>query len=249
VSRHLIAGNWKMNGRLSAALALADALAARLKAGAPACDVAVFPPFTAIHAVRQRLGDAPLGLGGQDCHAEPHGAFTGDVGAPMLADLGCGYVIVGHSERRHGHGEHDGDVAAKADAAIAAGLTPIVCLGETEAERDGGRAAAVLRSQLDGSLPRAGADKVVLAYEPVWAIGTGRSARPEDVAAMHAQLRADLHRHLGAGAERVRILYGGSVNAENAAALLAVDNVDGALVGGASLKAESFLGIARAAGG
>jgi triosephosphate isomerase len=249
VSRHLIAGNWKMNGRLSAALALADALAVRLKAGAPACEVAVFPPFTAIHAVRQRLGDAPLGLGGQDCHREPHGAFTGDVSAPMLADLGCAYVIVGHSERRHGHGETNAHVAAKAEAAITAGLIPIICIGETEAERDAGRTRAVLRAQLEGSLPPAETEQVVVAYEPVWAIGTGRTAGAADVAATHAYIRADLRRHLGDAAEGVRILYGGSVKAENAGALLAVDNVDGALVGGASLKAESFLGIARAAGG
>ena len=249
MSRHLIAGNWKMNGRLSPALALGDALAVRLKAGAPACEVAVFPPFTAIHAVRQRLGDAPLGLGGQDCHAESHGAYTGDVSAPMLADLGCAYVILGHSERRHGHGETDADVAAKADAAIAAGLTPIVCVGETAAQRDAGRAAAVLSAQLDGSLPRAGAAKVIVAYEPVWAIGTGRSAAPADVAAMHARIRSDLHDRLGPEAETIRILYGGSVKADNASDLLAVTNVDGALVGGASLKAESFVGIARAAGG
>lgn len=249
MSRHLIAGNWKMNGRLSTALALADALAGRVDAGAPGCELAVFPPFTAIHAVAQRLADAPLALGGQDCHAEPHGAHTGDVSAPMLADLGCTYVIVGHSERRHGHGETDADVAAKAHAAVAAGLTPIVCVGETAAERDAGRAGAVLDAQLDGSLPDAGTGRVIVAYEPVWAIGTGRSAAPAEVSAMHGRIRAQLRARLGGDADGVRILYGGSVKAETAEDLLALADVDGVLVGGASLKAESFLGIARAAGG
>lgn len=251
MSRQLIAGNWKMHGRLADARQLADALAAAPEAvRGGAVEIAVFPPFTAIQAVAERLrGAKALALGGQDCHAAPSGAHTGDVSAAMLADLGCRYVILGHSERRHDHGETSADVAAKAGAALDAGLVPIVCVGETQAERDAGRALEVLHAQLEASLPKAGSAGVVLAYEPVWAIGTGRAATPADIREAHGALRADLAARLADGGRDVRILYGGSVKPDNAAEILALDDVDGALVGGASLDSEKFLAIARAVPG
>jgi triosephosphate isomerase len=188
-----------------------------------------------------------LQIGGQDCHAEPAGAFTGDISAEMIADAGAIAVIVGHSERRADHGETDAEVKAKAEAAIAATLIPIVCVGETLAMRERGDALKVVAAQLAGSLPvGASADGLVVAYEPVWAIGTGRTPTTADIGAMHQALRAELKRHLGAESDRMRILYGGSVKSSNAAEILAIDGVDGALVGGASLKAEDFLTIARA---
>jgi len=250
VSRQLIAGNWKMNGRLAEARALADSLAAAPVARGDTVEIAVCPPFTAIHPVAERLGgDRAVALGGQDCHAAPGGAHTGDISAAMLADLGCRYVILGHSERRQEHGETSADVAGKAGAALDAGLVPIICVGETQAERDAGRALEVLHAQLEASLPEAGAAGIVLAYEPVWAIGTGRAATPDDIRSAHGALRADLAARLGNGGRSVRILYGGSVKPDNAAGILGLDDVDGALVGGASLDSESFLAIARAAAG
>ena len=231
----LIAGNWKMNGLRAEALALCDALRAGVKG--LSCHLLVCPPATVLAEVARSLGDTPVGVGGQDCSPEPSGAYTGDVSAPMLRDAGANYAILGHSERRHGHGETSAQVRAKAEAARRAGLTPIVCVGETEAEREAGRAHDVVGAQIRESLPPGFVG--VLAYEPVWAIGTGKTASEADVAAMHAYIREQ--------APGVPILYGGSVKPGNAAALLAVANVDGALVGGASLNAADFLAIAHAA--
>ncbi len=192
---------------------------------------------------------SPLLIGGQDCHAEASGAFTGDLSAEMLKDAGATAVIVGHSERRAYHQETDAEVRAKALAARRAGLMAIVCVGETRAERDGGRALAVVRGQIDGSLPDgATAENLVVAYEPVWAIGTGLTPTPADVAEMHGLIRERLAARFGAGGQGMRILYGGSVKPSNAKELMAVANVDGALVGGASLKAAEFLAIARVYG-
>ena len=204
----------------------------------------ICPPATLLFLVAELLTDTPVALGAQDCHAKPSGAFTGDIAAPMLADAGCSYVIVGHSERRAGHREDDALVRAKAEAAVAAGLTPIVCLGETEAERDAGQALAVVERQLAGSLP-AGAEaaRLVVAYEPVWAIGTGRTPTASDIEAVHRHLRRKLAGRV-AEPERVRLLYGGSVKKDNCAEILGLPEVNGALVGGASLKAEEFWAIA-----
>ena len=245
-NRPYIVGNWKMNGTramLSEARAI-DRGAARH----PAVRVGIAPPFTLVHAMAD--ASAAIAVGGQDCHAKPSGAFTGDVSAPLLKDAGAQFVIVGHSERRALHGESDGVVRAKADAALEAGLEVIVCVGETEAERDAGNAEAVVAGQLEGSLPRGenAAASVTVAYEPVWAIGTGRVPSVDDVGAMHRSIRAVLNAVYGEAGADVAILYGGSVNAANASELLAADEVGGALVGGASLTAESFLTIVAAAG-
>lgn len=237
----LIAGNWKMNG-LRDALDWGEGLAAALE-GRPDCDVALCPPATLLHALSSRLPDW-VALGGQDCSDQEPGAHTGDVAAAMLADLGCRYVIVGHSERRTDHHEGDALVKAKAEAAIAAGLIPILCVGETLAERETGQAEQVVIGQLQASLPDGvDPDAVVIAYEPVWAIGSGKTATADDAQAMHAQLRKAWP---GEGADRVRILYGGSVKPDNAAELLDQPDIDGALVGGASLDPAEFAGIVRA---
>ena len=241
--RQMIAGNWKMNGTLEQAAAIAGPL--RAAAGTLTCDLLVCPPATLISTVAHILVGAPVAVGGQDCHAKASGAHTGDISAPMLRDAGATAVILGHSERRADHGESDAVVKAKVAAAVAAGLLPIVCVGETEAERVAGRETEMVGGQLAGSLPADFAG--VVAYEPVWAIGTGRTPTEADVAAMHAFIRAALVRLLGAAGQGMRILYGGSVKPSNAAALMAVPEVGGALVGGASLTAEDFLGIARAA--
>jgi triosephosphate isomerase (TIM) len=243
--RPYIVGNWKMHGTramLSEARAIDRAAERLMKA-----EVALAPPFTLIHATRKEA--SLIGVGAQDCHAADGGAHTGDISAAMLKDAGAGFVIVGHSERRADHGETDADVKAKAESALAATLGVIVCVGETEAERDAGKAEKVVCKQLEGSLPEADAStgKITVAYEPVWAIGTGRTPTVEDIAAMHAAIRAKLGEIYGEGAAAVRILYGGSVKPENAAEILAVPEVGGALVGGASLTAESFLGIIVAA--
>lgn len=240
-----IVGNWKMNGTramLSEARAI-DRAAARF----PSVQVALAPPFTLVHAMREAVQD--IGVGGQDCHATGSGAFTGDISAPMLLDAGADFTIVGHSERRAMHGESDEVVRAKAEAAQEAGLSVIVCVGETETERDAGSAVAVVTGQLDGSLPRGenAAAKLSVAYEPVWAIGTGRVPSVADVEAMHAAIRVRLGEIYGEAGAEVRILYGGSVNAKNAAELLAVAEVGGALVGGASLTADGFTAIIGAA--
>jgi triosephosphate isomerase len=243
--RPLVAGNWKMNG-LKAGLAEATRLRERLPAGA-ACDTMLCPPATLVSAMTAALAGSGIAIGGQDCHAKAAGAHTGDVSAEMLADAGASAVIVGHSERRADHGESDGVVRAKASAAHRAGLTAIICVGETGAERDAGDTITVVTRQLTGSLPDAAtAARTVVAYEPVWAIGTGLTPTPADVATVHAAIRAALVRRFGEDGARMRILYGGSVKAANAAELMAVANVNGALVGGASLKADDFLGIIAA---
>lgn len=238
-SRPFIVGNWKMNG-LRASLAEARAID-RGASRHPGVAVALAPPFTLISAMAEAV--TTIAVGGQDCHMLASGAFTGDVSAPMLVDAGAELVIVGHSERRAGHGETDAMVKAKAEAALDAGLSVIVCVGETEAQRDAGNAVAVVTAQVTGSLPDREPlpGKLAIAYEPVWAIGTGRVPSVADVAEIHRAIRAQL------GDAPVRILYGGSVNAANAAELLAADQVGGALVGGASLTADSFLAIVSAA--
>jgi triosephosphate isomerase len=246
--RPLVAGNWKMNGLQAEAEALATDLARRTWAvGAPAFDLVLCPPFTLVTRVAAAVAGSGIALGGQDCHAEENGAHTGDISAAMLADLGCSFVIVGHSERRADHGENDALVKAKAETALAAGLCAIVCIGETAAERQAGRTLATVAGQLDASLP-AGADAVntVIAYEPVWAIGSGQTPSAEEVQEVHAHIRAELAERLGGDeAGAIRILYGGSVKPENAAALLTLADVDGGLVGGASLDANGFWSIAE----
>ena len=237
----LVAGNWKMNGLRADGLALARALAERARQP-HRCELLVCPPATLLIAVGEALAGSGIGLGGQDCHPEPKGAFTGDISAEMLKDAGCSHAIVGHSERRHACGETDADVRAKTLAAWRAGLVAIVCVGETRAEREAGRATAVVAGQLSGSLPDgANDDNLIVAYEPVWAIGTGLTPTLADIAEIHAVIRARIPAD-------TRILYGGSVNPKNAGEILAHGEVDGALVGGASLKAEDFWAIAQACG-
>ena len=242
-----LAGNWKMNG-LSASLQEIEAMRAGVDRGAAgAAEVAVCPPATLLAQAAHFLKGSKIALGAQDCHPQPSGAFTGDISAEMIKDAGGSYVIVGHSERRAGHGEGDALVRAKAEAARRAGLTAIVCVGETREEREAGRAVEVVSGQIRGSLP-AGAtpENLVVAYEPVWAIGTGLTPTAGDVADMHAAIRRLLGELYGAAGAKIRILYGGSVKPANAKELLGLPNVDGALVGGASLKAVDFLGIAAA---
>jgi triosephosphate isomerase len=243
--RPYIVGNWKMNGT-RAMLAEARAID-RTAARYPKVEVGIAPPFTLLHAMAEAVQDCAVG--GQDCHAKPSGAFTGDVSAPMLADAGARFTIVGHSERRAMHAEDDAAVKAKAEAAQAAGLSVILCVGETEAQRDASDAEGVVTAQLQGSLPLGenAAAALSVAYEPVWAIGTGRVPSIGDVGAMHRAIRARLVAIYGDAGAAVRILYGGSVNAGNAAELLAAEEVSGALVGGASLTAESFAAIIAAA--
>ena len=243
--RPYIVGNWKMNG-LRATLAEARAID-RAAARYPTVEVGLAPPFTLIHALAEEAQHSAVG--GQDVHAKASGAYTGDISAAQLLDAGASFTIVGHSERRSLHAETDADVRAKADAALATGLSVILCVGETEAEHDAGQAEAVVSGQLQGSLPQGdcAADHLAVAYEPVWAIGTGRVPSVGDVGAIHRAIRADLVRFYGEAGAKVRILYGGSVNAKNAAELLAADEVGGALVGGASLTADSFGAIIHAA--
>ena len=236
----LIAGNWKMNGGPEMAEAFAAELRRRLdSAGGAGPELLVCPPFPLLPHLADALEGSGVALGAQDCHVAESGAHTGDVSAELLAAIGCAYVILGHSERRADHGETDALVKAKAGAARGSGLTPIVCVGESEAERDAGRAVEVVLGQLAGSRPD-GEGALVVAYEPVWAIGTGRTPSSEDIAEMHAALRREV------GAE-VRLLYGGSMKPANASEILAIDNVDGGLIGGASLKPEDFWAIAEAA--
>ena len=239
--RQLIAGNWKMNGTTAEAAALAEAL----RGGAAECDLLVCAPATQLVAVAAALEGTPVMVGGQDCHADKCGAHTGDIAASMLRDAGAGWVILGHSERRSEHHETDELVRQKTVAAMAAGLTPIVCVGETDEQRSEGRQTEVVGWQLAGSLPEGFAG--VVAYEPIWAIGSGKSATEEDVETMHAFIRAELVRQFPANGAAVRILYGGSVKPSNAAGLLVLPDVGGALVGGASLVAADFLAIAAAA--
>jgi triosephosphate isomerase len=246
--RQLIAGNWKMNG-LRAGLSEIRAVSRALDGEPAPADALVCPPATLFADAVQAAEGGRVAIGAQDCHAESSGAFTGDISAEMLRDAGATYVIVGHSERRQYHHENDRIVCAKAAAAHRAGLKAIVCVGETEGERHGGKALAIVTFQLANSIPRNfPAVELVIAYEPVWAIGTGRTPSIVQIAEMQAAVRAVLAKHYGAEeSANVRILYGGSVKPANAAEILAVQNVDGALVGGASLKGSDFLAIIRAA--
>jgi triosephosphate isomerase (TIM) len=241
--RQLIAGNWKMNMLRQPAAELATGV--RNDARGLACDLLVCPPFTAIETVAGALAGSDVAVGGQDCHAQGQGAHTGDVSAAMLRDAGATWVILGHSERRQNHGETDELVREKVLAAVEAGLSPIVCVGETDEQRTAGRQTEVVGWQLAGSLPKPFAG--VVAYEPVWAIGTGRTATEQDVATMHAFIREELVRQFGDSGAAIRILYGGSMRPANAGSLLAVPHVGGGLIGGASLVADDFMAIARAA--
>ena len=246
--RPLLIANWKMNGLRADGQARARALAAHAgAAGGATGDIVVCPPATLLGLLRPLLAGSGIALGGQDCHARAEGAHTGDLSATMLADAGCAYVIVGHSERRAGHGEGDEAVAAKAAAAHAAGLTAIVCVGESAGDGDAGRALAVIGRQVERSLPESAApDNTALAYEPVWAIGTGRTPGPADIAAAHDEARAGWERRFSGSGAALRVLYGGSVTARNAGDILAAPGVDGVLVGGASLCADAFWQICRA---
>jgi triosephosphate isomerase (TIM) len=244
--RPIVIGNWKMNG-LKAALAEAIAVKDSLAVGFMPADVMICPPASLVMILAEVLKGSQVLVGGQDCHAASSGAFTGDVSAQMLKDAGAGGVIVGHSERRMGHGERDRDVLAKVEAAHVAGLQAIVCVGETAGERAAGLTHVVVRRQLAGSLPSgATAANTLVAYEPVWAIGTGLTPTVDDVAAVHATVLEALGQRFAADAHAMRLLYGGSVKPSNARELMAVPNVHGALVGGASLKAVDFLGILAA---
>jgi len=239
--KRLVAGNWKMNSGRADGLALARGVAERARAP-HRCDLLVCPPFTLLAMVGKALAGSGVALGGQDCHPSPSGAFTGCISAEMLKDAGCSHALVGHSERRHTCGETDADVRAKTEAAWRAGLVAIVCVGETRAGREAGQAREIVCGQIAGSIPDgATAEQLIVAYEPVWAIGTGLTPTTADIAEIHAAIRGELP----AG---TRILYGGSVNPKNAAEILALEEVDGALVGGASLKADDFWAIAEACG-
>ncbi len=242
--RMMVAGNWKMNGNTASMTelqAMMDGVG-----DTPAVDVLICPPFPLIGRFSGASQGRGIGIGAQDCHFNKSGAHTGDVSAALLADVGAKAVIVGHSERRADHTEVDDLVQAKAQAALDAGLTAIVCVGETEAERDAGEAEAVVLAQLSGSLPVSGVERVVVAYEPVWAIGTGRVPSIEDITTMHAAIRRAVVDHYGDAGNGVRLLYGGSVKPGNAAEIFAIEDVDGGLIGGASLKADDFLGIVKA---
>ncbi len=245
----MIAGNWKMNGQLEDGVNLAKAVAAEVKnLGKPVCEFLVCPPFTLLYSVKKALRGAKVALGAQDAHFAVKGAHTGDISPAMLKDLGCTYVILGHSERRADHFESNELVAKKAAAAYDNGLKTIICIGETEAQRDEGKTIDVCSQQIMGSVPdNADASNTVIAYEPVWAIGTGKTPTAADVEEVHAAVRKVLAKKLGkAVANKMRILYGGSVKPNNAKEFLSLPDVDGALIGGASLKAEDFMAIAKA---
>jgi triosephosphate isomerase len=243
--RPLIAGNWKMNGHVASAAELQAIIAASAPLAAKA-DLLICPPATLLAAFATRARGSVVAVGGQDCHPAPSGAHTGDISAEMLKDAGAWFVIVGHSERRADHGETDSVVNAKATAAWRAGLTAIVCVGETRAERDAGKTLDVVGRQLAASVPNAAtAENLVIAYEPVWAIGTGLTPTVKDVEQVHGFIREKLKVRFPTEADAIRVLYGGSVKPSNAAELLAVANVNGALIGGASLKATDFLAIAQ----
>ncbi len=242
--RALIAGNWKMNG-LKASGAEFKSMVEGAIAVSDHADLLVCPPATLLLAFARLADGSPVSLGAQDCHAKPSGAYTGDISAEMIADAGGTAVIVGHSERRTDHAESDRAVRAKASAAVAAGLTAVICVGESEAQRDAGMTIDVVSSQLAGSVPDdAPVARLVIAYEPVWAIGTGRTPQTSEIADVHAAIRNALIARFSDAGETIRILYGGSVKPSNAAEILALPNVNGALVGGASLKADDFLAIA-----
>ena len=250
IKKTLIAGNWKMNGSLAANSALVAALDAGLHARIPVkCAVALCVPSVYLAQMQQLCIKSGIELGSQDVSSQESGAFTGEISATMLKDFGVRYAIVGHSERRQFHGETDELVAKKAQVALAAGITPIVCIGETSAEREAGKTEEVVKRQLAAVIHTNGhcISEIVLAYEPVWAIGTGKTATPEQAQAVHALLRAQLHA-ASKQADRIQIVYGGSMNAANAATLLAQPDIDGGLIGGASLKAVDFLSIIAAAG-
>lgn len=234
----LIAGNWKMHGSRDS-LSELDSLQAHLSGHEAKCDVLICPPATLLAQMAALLEESAMCVGGQDCHFSQSGAHTGDISAAMLVDGGATHVIVGHSERRANHGESDDLVRQKAEAAIEAGLSPIICVGESQAQRRSGEALRVVDDQLLGSMPRTNTDSIVIAYEPVWAIGTGLTASPDDIGEVHRHIRGHVSR-------TTRILYGGSVKPGNAAEILSVDDVNGALVGGASLKADDFFGIITA---
>jgi triosephosphate isomerase (TIM) len=242
--KKLAAGNWKMNGTTASLAEVAALVSAH---PSPSCEMLLCPPATLISQMAQAVGGTALMIGGQDCHARISGAHTGDISAAMLKDAGASHVILGHSERRTDHGEKDALVRAKAETAVEAGLVAIVCIGETEAERDAGKTLAVIGTQLDGSIPMgATAANLVVAYEPVWAIGTGRTPTLTEIEEVHSFLRGRLRGLIGDEAEGVRLLYGGSVKPSNAAEIFEIPNVDGALVGGASLKAADFGAIVAA---
>jgi len=245
--RKLIAGNWKMNG-LSASLTEIDAVIAGLSGAHANADILICPPATLIKTLSDKAADSALQIGGQTCHTKESGAHTGDISAGMLADAGAAYVIVGHSERRADHHESDQTVASQAEAAIAAGLLPIICCGESLEQREAGQTTDIILGQLAVSIPDA-AEKVafVVAYEPIWAIGTGLTASPEQIGEVHASIREALVARFGDKAQQTPILYGGSMKPANAADILSVADVDGGLIGGASLKAADFLAIYAAA--
>jgi triosephosphate isomerase len=247
--RKLIAGNWKMNGSLAANAALLEDIKA--ESGRPACAVAVCAPAPYWAQCRDVLGGSPIAWGGQDISIHSSGAYTGEVSGAMLVDFGCAYVIVGHSERRTYHGESNDVVAMKTLSALASDLVPIVCVGESLAEREAGKTADVVGAQTDAVLAAIDAaqlTKIVIAYEPVWAIGTGKTATPEMAQEVHAMLRKRLIAKDATAGEAVQILYGGSMKPDNAKDLLAMQDIDGGLIGGASLKASDFLAIVKAAG-
>ena len=247
----LIAGNWKMNGLLADGAALAKEVAVEVKKlGKPECEFLVCPPFTLLTTVKKALRGSKVALGAQDCHIAEKGAHTGDISPLMLKDCGCSYVILGHSERRADHNESNALICQKAEAAYKAGLKAVICIGETLEQRDSGKTIEVCSSQILGSVPdNADASNTVIAYEPVWAIGTGKTPTAQDVEEVHAAVRKVLAKKLGKGnANKMRILYGGSVKPGNAKEFLSLPDVDGALIGGASLKVDDFIAIAKNAG-
>lgn len=245
-ARPLIAGNWKMNGLYSDSLTELRQLIKNTEAtGTMACDVLICPPATLLREMAAASKNTAVDIGGQDCHANGKGAHTGDISAQMIAECGATYCIVGHSERRTDHGESDAVIKDKAAAAHGAGLIAIICVGETLAERESGKTLDVISAQLAGSIPvESNSDNTVIAYEPVWAIGTGKTPTPDDVKAVHAHIRQEISGRIG-NSDATRLLYGGSVKASNADELMVIDNVDGALVGGASLKTDDFWPIVR----
>ena len=244
--RQLIAGNWKMNGLLASRAEVVTVLRA-VAARKPGIEVVICPPATLLHTLAPAVANTPVKLGAQTCHIAPSGPHTGDISAEMLKDAGASFIIVGHSERRAEHGESDAFVAAQTEAAWRAGLSAIICIGETGDERQRGETEDVLAYQIDNSIPKAAhPDTMVVAYEPVWAIGTGLTASSDDIEAAHAFIRAKLEARMKSAGRTIRILYGGSVKASNAKQILRLESVDGVLVGGASLKASDFLPIIEA---
>ena len=249
--KQLIAGNWKMNGLLADRAEMETLVKLIADKGTPDCDVVVCPPFTLLFPSMKALADTPVALGAQDVHWADAGAYTGDISVPMIKEAGCAYAIVGHSERRSGHGHHgerSQAIAEKARAALGAGISPIVCVGESKDERDAGKAKAHVLDQLKKSVPwEVSSEALCVAYEPIWAIGTGLTANAGQIAEMHKIIREALVEKLGGAGEKIRILYGGSVNPGNAKEILGIADVDGVLVGGASLKAKDFFAIIQAA--